>query len=502
MSNQKPAENILGFEPIGKLLLKYAIPSVISMIVMSLYNIVDQVFIGWGVGYLGNTATTVAFPLSTVGLALALLIGSGSAALISLELGRGNSDKVQKITGSAVTMLLLFGVVFSVLVLSFLRPVLLALGATEAIMPYAVDYVSVIMIGMPFTMMNTGLSHIIRADGSPRFSMFSTVLGALLNVVLDPIFIFAFDMGVKGAAVATVISQIISWVLSILYIFRFAKYARFEFRNMAVQPSLVGRAMALGSASFVNQSAITLLNIVLNNSLRIYGAASPYGSEIPLAAMGIVMKINSILISCIVGVTIGSQPIIGYNYGARNYARVRKTYFTVVRLTFVLAAIFNILFIATPETFISLFGDSSPEFVDFACLAMSTYLGCVFAAGIQIPSANFFQSIGKPLRAMSLTMTRSVIILIPAILILPRFFGIRGILYAGPVGDVVSTLVTSFFIIREMRRLGRLAADMESPAAESPQLPQKAPTPDELAPAEQESAHTAGSAAPSESRTS
>lgn len=449
--------NPLGTQPIPKLLLKYAIPSVISMLVMSLYNIVDQIFIGWSVGYLGNTATTVAFPLVTVGLAIALLIGNGSAAFISLELGKGCSERAEKTAGNAVTVLTVVGVLFAAVVLVWFRPILTLLGATVSIMPYAVDYTAIIMIGMPFSMFGSALACIIRADGSPRYSMGATLSGALLNCILDPVFIFVFGMGVKGAAIATVISQIVAFAASMLYLLKYAKFTRLKIRNLRPESALITRVCGLGSSSFITQAALTVLNIVLNNSLKIYGAQSAYGSEIPLAAMGIVMKINSILISSILGFVIGAQPLLGYNYGAGNYERVRHTYRLTVTITFILSATANLLFIFTPGTFVAAFGDSSHAFNEFARMAMSTYLCCIFAAGIQIPSCNYFQAVGKPLLAMMLSMTRQLLFLVPLILILPLFFGVKGILYAGPCGDLLSVSITAIFIIREMRRLGALS---------------------------------------------
>lgn len=447
--------NPLGTEPVVKLMLKYAVPSVVSMLVMSFYNIVDQIFIGWGVGYLGNAATTVAFPLMTVGLAIALLTGAGAAAHISLELGGGNTDSAKKALGNAILMLTVLSVALVALSLTFLRPLLSLLGATEAVMPYAVDYTAYILIGLPFAMFGVASSHFIRADGSPRYSMFCTLSGAALNAVLDPIFIFVFHMGVKGAAVATAISQIVSFALVIYYLLRKAKYVRFSPRGLKPDFKIMGRIAGLGSSSCVNQAAIVIVNIVLNRSLIHYGAASAYGGDIPLAAMGIVMKINQILISVIVGVSTGVQPIYGFNYGARNYSRVKETFRKAVTFTGVLSAVVGIMFITMPQVFIGVFGDANESFNEFACRALSVFMCCAFAAGIQIPSSTFFMAIGKPLKAMTLSMTRQMLVLIPLILLLPLFFGLNGILYSGPAADVIALTVTLFFIMREMRGMGK-----------------------------------------------
>ena len=445
--------NGLGTDTIFQLLIRYAIPSIVSMVVMSLYNIVDQLFIGWGVGYLGNAATTVAFPIVTVGLALALLIGNGSAAFISLELGRGNSDKANRTLGNALTLVMVSGIFISVLGLVFLQPILRAMGATEAFMPYAVEYTSVILMGMPFAMLSPAIASIIRADGSPRYSMISTLAGAVLNTILDPIFIFGFDMGVKGAAIATVISQIFSAVLILGYVLHHGKVLTFSPENLKLKWDIVKKQCAFGSSSFVTQMSIVVVNVVMNNSLTYYGAQSAYGSEIPLSAMGIVLKINAILISCILGVAIGAQPILGFNYGAGNYNRVKRTYKTEIAFALTLSSIVCLMFITVPQVFVRAFGDSSLAFNSFATHALRTAMCCVFIAGFQIPSAGYFQAVGKPLKAMILNMTRALFCQVTFVLILPLFFGLDGILYALPATDVISSLLTMIFIAKELRHL-------------------------------------------------
>jgi putative MATE family efflux protein len=452
------AENVLGHAPIPALVARYSIPSVVSMLVMGLYNIVDQIFIGHGVGYLGNTATTVAFPVMTLGLAISLLAGVGAASHISLELGRGNSESARNTLANALMMLGALSLALCVLGLCFLKPLLRALGATDAVMPYAVDYTGIILIGLPFAMCVTASSHSIRADGSPRYSMFATLFGAALNTVLDPIFIFVFGMGVKGAAIATVISQICSFILVIYYLQAKAKYVRLSAEDFKLRPALMRKVAGLGSSSFVNQISMFFVTIVLNNSLVYYGARSVYGSEIPLAAVGVVMKIGQILFSFLLGVCLGTQPIIGYNYGAKKYGRVLKTLRLTLSITGTCALLVNILFVAAPELFIGLFGDTNAEFNTFACRALSTYMGCVFASGLQFPSSISFNAMGKPLKAMVLALTRQVITLIPLLLILPLFFGLDGVLYAGPAADITACCVTGFFMLREVRKLMQLRA--------------------------------------------
>ncbi len=449
-------QNPLATESIPRLMLKYSVPSVVSMLVMSLYNIVDQIFIGHGVGYLGNAATTVAFPIVIVGLALALLAGNGSAAYISLELGRGNSDNARKIFGNSIFMLIILSGLLTLLSLVFLEPLLRLFGATDAVMPYAIDFTGIIMIGMPFSMFSVAASNAIRADGSPHFSMISTLSGVVLNTILAPIFIFVFHMGVKGAAIATVISQVFSFVLTLYYVLHKAKYVRLIWSDIKPDAKIIQKIAALGSSSFVNQVTMFLVMLVLNRSITYYGASSPYGSEIPLAAFGIVMKINAILISIILGTSIGLQPILGFNYGSKNYARVRHAFKIGVTTTSILALIVNILLVATPSTCIGIFGDPNPQFNEFATHALRIMALFIVAAGIQIPCALYYLAVGKPLKSMMLTLLRTILILIPLSLIFPLFWGLNGLLYAGPTSDVLALIVSVIFILIEMRSLNKL----------------------------------------------
>jgi putative MATE family efflux protein len=453
--NDGYALNPLGTVPIFRLLPRYAIPSIIAMLVMSLYNIVDQIFIGRFIGYLGNGATTVAFPLVTIMLSLAMLVGDGAAALVSLELGRGRADTPKRIMGNALTIITGISALLIIGFNLFLEPALRLLGAGENVMPYAVEYVSIIIWGAPFAMIGTGLANMIRADGSPRFSMIATMSGAVINTILDPVLMWFFDMGVRGAAIATVFSQGVVTSIVLYYFLHRAKHVRLSANNLRPKPALIGRIAALGSSSFVIQMSIALLAIVLNNSVTYYGARTVYGSDIPLAALGIVVKINSILVSIILGIVVGAQPILGFNYGAKNFKRVRHTYFLEIGAGFTVSFIGWLLFITVPDSIISIFGGSSAEFNEFTARFLRVFLFGLFAIGVQIPSAGYFQAVGKPLVAMGLSMTRQLILLIPLILVLPLFMGLDGVLCAGPIADFTSFLITLFFIAREMRRLNK-----------------------------------------------
>lgn len=449
---EEQRENPLGYEKISTLLKGFAIPSVIAMLVSSLYNIVDQIFIGQGVGYLGNAATNVAYPLTTICLAIALLIGIGSASRFSLYLGGGMKDKAAKVVGNGVCMMFAFGILYTVLVEIFLVPMLTAFGATADVMPYAISYTRITAVGMPLLIVTNAMSNLARADGSPKYSMTCMLVGAILNTILDPIFIFVFDMGVAGAAIATVIGQFFSFLMALRYIWHFknVELERSHFR-LSLEESL--STASLGMSNSLNQVAITLVQIVLNNSLTYYGAQSAYGMEIPLAACGIVMKTNAILLSIIIGISQGSQPIIGFNYGAAQYDRVRKTYKLAIQCDLVISAIGFCLFQFFPRQILSLFGSGDALYYEFVTRFMRIFLFMIIVNGIQIISSNFFAAIGKPVKGLLLSMTRQVIFLIPLILILPLFLGIEGIVFAGPVADFAAFLVTATFIAREMKMM-------------------------------------------------
>lgn len=453
--NENKIENPLGYEKISKLLKGFAIPSIIAMLVSSLYNIVDQIFIGQGVGYLGNAATNVAYPLTTICLAIALLIGIGSASRFSLYLGGGEREKAAKVVGNSVCMMIVFGVIYTILIEIFLNPLLTAFGSTPDVMPYVESYTKITAVGMPFLIITNGMSNLARADGSPKYSMICMLVGAVINTILDPIFIFVFDMGVAGAAIATVIGQFFSFLLALRYIWHFKniELKKSHFR-LSLSESL--STASLGMSNSLNQVAITLVQIVLNNSLTYYGAMSEYGKEIPLAACGIVLKTNAILLAVIIGISQGTQPIIGFNYGAQNYGRVRKAYKLAIEWNLVISAVGFCMFQFFPRQILALFGSGNAAYYEFAVRFMRVFLFMVIVNGVQLISSNFFAAIGKPVKGLLLSMTRQVIFLIPLLLILPLFWGIDGIMFAGPVADLIAFFVTVAFIIKEMRSMKKI----------------------------------------------
>ena len=455
MEQTQTQQNPLGYKSIPGLLRSFAIPSIIATLVSSLYNIVDQVFIGQGVGYLGNAATNVSYPLTTICLALSLLIGIGSASRFSLSLGAGEKNEAARVVGNSICMMVLFGIVYAVIIEIFLYPMLNAFGATAENLPYAVTYSRIIAIGMPFQIVTTSMSNLIRADGSPKYSMTCMLIGAILNTILDPIFIFIFDLGVAGAAWATIIGQFFSFIAAALYIRKF-KSIRLKREHIRLHVKDCLNTASLGMSNSLNQVAITLVQIVMNNSLTYYGAMTVYGKDIPLAACGIVMKTNAILLAFFIGISQGSQPIVGFNYGAKQYPRVRKTYKLAIACSFVISTIGFILFQIFPYQIISLFGQGDDLYYEFAIHFMRTFLFMVIVNGVQLISSNFFSAIGKPVKGLLLSMTRQVFFLIPLILILPLFFGIDGVLYAGPVADGVAFVVSVVLISLEMKKMRRM----------------------------------------------
>lgn len=447
-------QNPLGTEKVGKLLRTYAVPSVISMLVGALYNIVDQFFIGHSVGMLGNAATNVAFPLSTLCTAAALLFGVGGAAIFSLHLGAKKEEEAARAVGNASVLLILVGVLISAVVLIFLEPLMRLFGATAEVLEYALTYTKITAFGFPFLILTTGGSSLIRADGSPRYSMFCTLTGAILNMVLDPLFIFVFHMDMAGAAYATVIGQIVSAILVIGYFFRF-KSVHLQKHHFRLQGRSCLKITSLGTSHCFNQIAMMAVQIVMNNTMTYYGAQSVYGSEIPLACSGIIAKVSMIFFSFVIGISQGIQPIVGYNYGAKQYNRVRGTLRLALGFGTGIAVIFSACFHLFPRQIIGLFGTGSEEYFAFAERYFHIFLLFLSLDAIQPISSNFFTSIGKAKIGILLSLTRQVIFLLPLLIILPIFFGIDGVMYAGPAADLVAAALAGVMVVREFRLMRR-----------------------------------------------
>lgn len=453
MSEQQHS-NPLGYAPIGQLLLKFALPSVTAMIINAVYNIVDQIFIGNGVGYLGNAATTIAFPIVSIILAISTLFGAGGSAFAAIKLGEGKENQAEATLCNSLLISIIIGIIMTAAGLIFLDPIVKMFGASDDTIKYAKQYSSIILMAAPFNIVGIVLSNFARTDGNPVLSMYSMLVGAGLNVLLDPLFIFVFKMEVAGAAYATAISQILSAVILIYYFIRKSNM-RITRPGMKFSFFTLKNIVALGISSCVLHLASTALNIILNNVLVYYGNQSSVGGDIALSAMGIVLKISMIVISVCVGISTGSQPILGYNRGANLPGRVRKTYITSLLISFSVTIIGWILFETIPDKILLLFGKENQVFTDFAVRSMRLYLGGIFVAGIQISTTGYYQATGQPLLANIMSLLRQVLLLIPLLLILPRFMGLDGVLYAGLFADLITGVIVSAFIVYEFKRLNR-----------------------------------------------
>jgi len=420
------AQNPLGIAPVGGLIVKFAIPAIISMLVSAMYNIVDQIFIGQGVGMLGNAATNVAFPVTTVATALALLLGIGGASNYNLEMGAGQEKKASGIAGTALSSLAISGLIL--------------------------DYTGITAFGLPFYILSVGGNHVVRADRSPTYSMVCIMIGAIINTILDPLFIFGFGWGIKGAAWATVIGQVASGVLVIVY---FCKFRKMYLSGGMLKPKLsyLKAIISLGLASCINQIAMAIVQIVLNNILRYYGANSVYGSDIPIACVGVISKVNMVFMAICIGISQGSQPIWGFNYGAKKYDRVRQAYRYSVTACTVIATIFFFCFQIFPHQIVGIFGTGSDLYFQFAERYLKIFMFMTFANGIQPVSSGFFTSIGMAKLGIVMSLTRQVIFLLPLIIIFPLFMGIDGVMYAGPIADAAAFALAIVFARRELGKM-------------------------------------------------
>lgn len=443
--------NPLESESIGKLMLKYSLPAIVSSLVNSIYNIVDQIFVGNKIGELGNAATNVAFPLVMIITTLAMTFGAGSAASFSLYLGQKENQKAKSVIGNGMTLMILCGVVMAAVSQILLRPLLIACGGHGQTLEYAVEYTRIVSFGFPLAILGTGASQLIRADGSPRYAMVSTISGAVLNCILDPIFIFGFDMGMSGAALATVIGQFISGALILSYFVRFKTF-KLSWPDFALNRKSVKQIFKLGAAAGFNQLAVTIVHIAMNNTLGYYGELSPYGRDIPLACSGIISKVSAVFNGVIFGISQSTQPILGYNYGAGNFERVKTTFKRAVTIVTCVSVVAFLCFQLFPRQIISIFGQGSELYYEFALRYFHIFLFCTFIVGAQILSAQFFPSIGKGGVGTVVSLSRQVFFLLPLTILFPLIWGIDGILWAGPIADGASGILALLLVKREMQK--------------------------------------------------
>lgn len=456
MYNKTNGGNPLANEKINKLLGQFAIPSIIAMLVSSLYNIVDQFFIGRSVGELGNAATNISFPLSISCVAIALLFGIGGSAAFNISMGMSEKNEKEKekaayFMGNSITMLFGCGLVLLVITQLFLGQLLHFFGSPENVMEHAKVYTRIVSFGFPFLILSAGGGNLLRADGRPKYTMTCNIVGAVINTILDAIFVFGFGWGMAGAAYATIIGQIIACGLVVYYLCH-CKTIKLQRHHLMIKPAYTGRIVSLGLAPCSNQLAMMIVQIVMNKSLKHYGSLSVYGEAIPIACVGIISKVNMLYMSFIIGLSQGLQPIVSYNYGAGNYKRVKKTYLSACTLGFGISIIAFILFFFAPRQIIGIFGNGSDMYYEFAIQYFKVFLFFTFLNFLQPITSNFYTAIGKPVGGIFLSLTRQIIFLLPFLLILPLIMGMDGIMYAGPIADLMAATASVIMVIIQFRR--------------------------------------------------
>ncbi|MDE7340653.1 MAG: MATE family efflux transporter [Lachnospiraceae bacterium] len=457
MDKVSTVENPLGYERVGKLLARYAIPSIISLIINSLYNMVDQIFIGQGVGFLGNGATNIIAPISTIAIAVSTLFGDGVAAYFSLHLGKGEPEKAAKGVGNSLVSSAAISIVFAVLAFAFLQPLCILFGATENILPYAIGYGRIIVIGFPFVIAGTVINSVIRTDGSPKYAMFAMMVGAVINTALDPVFIFVFQWGVEGAALATIFSQFIGFLCNFAYLFRF-KSISLKKTSFVVELRMIGRIASLGFASCFNNLTSTVVAMVSNNLLTKYGALTEYGPDIPITTFGLCMKVSMIAFSVGIGVASGSQPILGFNYGAEKYKRVKQTFLLSAGICTLITIVAWIIFQCFPLQLIRIFGTESELYEKFAVQCFHIYLLLTFLNGLQMCTGVLFQAIGQPVKAAVASLSKQLLFYVPAMLIVSRISGLTGVLWAGPIADALAFMLCFLLCVHELKKMEGMEA--------------------------------------------
>ncbi|ACL19698.1 putative MATE family efflux protein [Desulfitobacterium sp. LBE] len=434
-------------EKIDKLLWKFSLPAIIGMLVNALYNIVDRIFVGQGVGYIGIAATTVAFPIMIINMATSMLIAIGATALISIRLGEQKKEEAEKIAGNATGLLILLPLLLTIVYLIFTDPILKLFGASAEVLPYARDFTHIIMLGSVSGSIAFGMNNFIRAEGNPRYAMLTQIIGAVLNVILNYTFIFKLGLGIKGSALASICSQTVSALFVLGYYFTNRSTIKIHLRNLKPQPSIVFSILVIGFAPFAMQIANSIQQTILNKTLMVYGG------DIALSAVGIIMSISTIIFMPIVGISQGAQPLIGFNYGAKQYDRIKETLKKSVLFSTILAVVGYVVIRIWPYQIIGLFSKDDVALTQLTVHAMLVFFALLPLIGIQILCSSYFQAVGKPLQSTLLNLSRQVLLFIPLLLILPNFWGIEGVWRTAPIADSLAVLITSTVILFEMKKL-------------------------------------------------
>lgn len=437
----------LGKEKIGKLLMKFSVPCVLSLIIQALYNLVDQIFIGHSpaLGATGNAATGIVYPLTLIALGLGLWLGDGAAACMSINQGRNDAGKTSASVANAIAVGFIFGAILTAVTLIFNDGILSAIGAQGEILTHAKEYSFFIALGFIFYIITSVLNPVVRADGSPTFAMIAMTAGAVTNIIFDPIFIYGLDMGMNGAALATFMGQVLSFLLHIGYLFK-SKTFRIKFKDFKPDFSLIGQMLKFGATSLLTQLAIVIISITTNTLLKVYSTAGGYDPEITQGVITLAFKVFGIIVSIIIGISCGGQPIIGYNYGAKNYGRVKKTFRCIMIATVIVGIIATILFEACPQVFLAMFGDGGDgvdkvAYAEFTTLTFRIYLSCIALTCVTKACAIFLQAMGKPLLAATISVCRDVVFLVPATVITCVAGGVKIMLLSGPITDCLSFIL-------------------------------------------------------------
>lgn len=453
MKNQ---QQILATEPIGKLLLKYSVPAIIGMIVNALYNVVDRMFIGNipKVGVLAITGVGVTMPIMTIMLAFGMLIALGAIANISIKLGQGKKEDAELIIGNAITLSILISLLISVIGILFGDIILKSFGASESTLYYAKSYIYIILGGSVFCLLSFSLNNTIRGDGNPKLAAIMMIVGCLINITLDAILIFVFNMGIQGAAIATVISQAVTTIWGFVYYLKGKSNLKLKKENLKLNKDIVKTIFAIGLAPFAMQIAASLVQIISNNALK------AYGGDVAIGAMATIASISMIFLMPVFGINQGAQPIIGFNYGARQYDRANKTFKVSASVACLIMTLGWLIIQLKPEIIVGMF-NKDPKLMDITINGTKLYLFMLPIIGISITGSNYMQSVGKAKSAMILGLLRQVILLIPMIIILPNFFGLNGIWYAQPASDLLSTIITILVLIKELKKYKILENNMK-----------------------------------------
>lgn len=445
MSTLETTANPLGADKISNLLIRFAVPSIISLVVNAIYNLIDQIFIGQGVGYLGNAATNIILPLMTAQIAIGIMLCDGTASFLSLKLGEGDERKAAKGVANCITLTVISGILLCVLFELFLDPLCHLFGSTDSIHTYAMEYGRIIVLGFPVAMINYSMAGVIRADGRPKESMIGMVIGCVANIALDWLFVIVLTWGVAGAAWATIIGQALNAVYYIYLMFSF-KSVKLKKEDFKLNRKIYGKALSLGLPSFITQIATVIVIFTMNNVIGTVGVDSKYGTDIPLAVIGITMKLCMVVTQIALGIAIGAQPIYGFNYGSKQFKRVKETFKLAMISSTLVLIVATVIFQIFPEQIISLFGQESELYMEFAVMCVRTYLCACFVVGMNLVCCIFLQSVGKAVPSSILSLARQIVVLVPAIAILGHIGGVEGVLWAGPVSDVLACILSLIMV--------------------------------------------------------